>query len=160
MNRIYLLPILIIHFFSCEKPSNDCHLLSNSSEVDTSKLSRKVLVLGLDGVRSDAMNENNSPFMFALSATDGVYLTASHSVESITYSGPNWSSILTGVHYVILNIPTFFDYIEAVDSSIHTASIVNWTPINTHILSSSTDFSPQASIQDLEVYENVQNLSH
>ena len=28
MKRIYLLPILIIHFFSCEKPSNDCHLLS------------------------------------------------------------------------------------------------------------------------------------
>tara|TARA_Y100000385_G_scaffold33916_1_gene31846 strand:+ start:47 stop:979 length:933 start_codon:yes stop_codon:yes gene_type:complete len=172
MKRISLLPILIIIlFFSCEKPSNDCHLLSNSSEVDTSKLSRKVLVLGLDGVRSDAMNENNSPFMFALSATDGVYFTASHSVESITYSGPNWSSILTGVHYAKHGVtsndfehpnfacyPTFFDYVEAVDSSIHTASIVNWTPINTHILSSSTDFSPQASVQDLEVYENVQTL--
>ena len=144
MKRIYLLTILIIHFFSCEKPSNDCHLLSNSSEVDTSKLSRKVLILGLDGVRSDAMNENNSPFMFALSATDGVYFTASHSVESITYSGPNWSSILTGVHYAKHGVtgndfehpnftcyPTFFDYIEAVDSSIHTASIVNWIPINT-----------------------------
>ena len=58
-----------------------------------------MLLLGLDGLRSDAMNENNSPFMFALSATDEVYFTASHSVESITYSGPNWSSILTGVHY-------------------------------------------------------------
>ena len=172
MKRISLLPILIIIlFFSCEKPSNDCHLLSNSPEVDTSKLSRKVLVLGLDGVRSDAINENNSPFMFALSATDDVYFTSSHSVESITYSGPNWSSILTGVHYAKHGVtgndfehpnfacyPTFFDYIETVDSSIHTASIVNWTPINTHILSSSTDFSPQASVQDLEVYENVQNL--
>ena len=171
MNRISLLPFLIILFFSCEKPSNDCHLFSNSSEVDTSKLSRKVLLLGLDGLRSDAMNENNSPFMFALSATDEVYFTASHSVESITYSGPNWSSILTGVHYAkhrvtsnnfehpnFASYPTFFDYIEAVDSSIHTASIVNWIPINAHILSLSTDFSPQASIQDFEVYEKVQNL--
>ena len=106
------------------------------------------------------MNENNSPFMFALSVTDGVYFTASHSVESITYSGPNWSSILTGVHYAkhgvtgndlstpILLVILLFDYIEAVDSSIHTASIVNWTPINTHVLSSSTDFSPQTSVQD------------
>ena len=59
--------------------------------------------------------------------------------------------ILTPI-LLILPLP-----LRDVDSSIHTASIVNWTPINTHILSS-TDFSPQASVQDLDVYENVQNL--
>jgi len=171
MKQFFLLPILIIIFFSCGKHSTDCHLLFNSFEVDTIKLNKKVLVLGLDGVRSDALDQNNSPFMFALSARDDVYFTASHSVESITYSGPNWSSILTGVHHdkhgVIGNnfeqpnfacYPTFFDYIESVDSSIHTASIVNWTPINTHILTSSTDFSPLTPLSDHEVYENLQNL--
>ena len=171
MKQFFLHLILIIIFFSCEKHSTDCHLLFNSFKVDTIKLNKKVLVLGLDGVRSDALDQNNSPFMFALSVRDDVYFTASHSVESITYSGPNWSSILTGVHHdkhgVTSNnfeqpnfvcYPTFFDYIESVDSSIHTASIVNWTPINTHILTSSTDFSPQTSLSDLEVYENLQNL--
>ena len=48
------------------------------------KLSRKVLLLGLDGLRSDAMNENNSPFMFNAISANEVYFTASHSVESIT----------------------------------------------------------------------------
>ena len=53
-------------------------------------------------------------------------------------------------HHNFACYPTFFDYIEAVDSSIQTASIVNWIPINSII--------KKASVQDLEVYQSVQNL--
>jgi len=173
MQKNYLLlPVIFLTLiFACEKPSNDCTIFSNISELDTTKLNRKVLLIGIDGFRSDAMLQNNAPFMFGLSTDEDVYFTNSHKIESITYSGPNWSSILTGVHYNKHGVsgngfdnpnfdkyPTFFNYIESVDSSINTASIVNWTPINTHILSSVTDFSPELSVQDIEVYDQVQNL--
>ena len=170
-NYLFLPIIFLILIFACEKTSNDCCLFSTISELDTSKVNRKVLVLGIDGIRSDAMMQNNAPFMFALSNDADVYFTDSHITESITYSGPNWSSILTGVHYNKHGVsdngfdnpnydtyPTFFDYIESVDSTINTASIVNWTPINTHILSSCTDFSPELPVQDIEVFEQVQDL--
>jgi len=176
MKRILYLILLItplLFFTSCDKNTNsdDCNLIYSSLEIDSTKLNRKVLVIGLDGVRSDAMQQNSSPFLHSLSITDDVYFTPSHGVELITYSGPNWSSILTGVHYEKHQVDdnsfenpnysdysTFFEYIEEVDTSINTASIVNWTPINTHILSAVIDFSPQISISDLEVFEQAQNI--
>ena len=172
-----LYPILLItpllFYTACDKNTNhdDCNLIYSSFEMDSTKLNRKVLVIGLDGVRSDAMQQNSSPFLHSLSVTDDVYFTASHEVELITYSGPNWSSILTGVHYDKHQVDdnsfgnsnyseysTFFEYIEAVDTSINTASIVNWTPINTHILSTVIDFSPQTSMTDIEVFEQAQSI--
>ena len=176
MKKIFYSILLITPFLlftSCDKNTNsdDCNLIYSSLEIDSAKLIRKVLVIGLDGVRSDAMQQNSSPFLHSLSVTDDVYFTASHEVELITYSGPNWSSILTGVHYDKHQVDdnsfgnpnyseysTFFEYIEAVDTSINTASIVNWTPINTHILSNIIDFSPQVPISDLEVFEKAQNI--
>ena len=173
INYSLTLVLFLSVLFSCEKntSTDDCNLISNVLEIDSAKLNRKVLLIGLDGVRSDAMQQNSSPFLHSLSVANEVYYTASHGVELITYSGPNWSSILTGVHYAKHQVddnsfanpnycayPTFFEYIEGVDSTINTASIVNWTPINTHILSSVTDFAPQEAINDLEVYEQSQNL--
>ena len=171
----YFLTLLLFLFLliSCEKNevTDECNLITNVPEIDSVKLNRKVLVIGLDGVRSDAIQQNSSAFLYSLSVTNEVYYTDSHGVELITYSGPNWSSILTGVHYTKHQVDdnnfenpnyseylTFFEYIEEVDSTINTASIVNWTPINTHILSTVTDFSPQTSINDLQVYEQAQNL--
>ena len=173
VNYSLALVLFLFVLFSCEKntSTDDCNLITNVLEIDSAKLNRKILVIGLDGVRSDAMQQNSSPFLHSLSVANEVYFTASHGVELITYSGPNWSSILTGVHYSKHQVdnnsfdnpnycayPTFFEYIEGVDSTINTASIVNWTPINTHIWSSVTDFAPQGSINDLEVYEQSQNL--
>ena len=173
VNYSLALVLFLFVLFSCEKntSTDDCNLITNVLEIDSAKLNRKILVIGLDGVRSDAMQQNSSPFLHSLSVANEAYFTASHGVELITYSGPNWSSILTGVHYSKHQVdnnsfdnpnycayPTFFEYIEGVDSTINTASIVNWTPINTHILSSVTDFAPQGSINDLEVYEQSQNL--
>lgn len=171
----YSLTFLLFLFilFSCEKNeiTDECNLIADVLAIDSVKINRKVLVIGLDGVRSDAIQENSSAFLHSLSVTNEVYYTESHKVELITYSGPNWSSILTGVHYAKHQVddnsfanpnysmyPTFFEYIEEADSTINTVSIVNWTPINTHILSTVTDFSPQTSINDLQVYEQAQNL--
>ena len=56
---------------------------------------RKVLILGLDGVRSDAMNENNSPFMFALSAQMGLFYRFSFS--GIDYL--QWTKLVEYSHW-------------------------------------------------------------
>src|SRR5687768_9170138 len=58
---------------------------------------RKVLIIGIDGVRSDALVQANTPYM------DAVLGNSLHSLSSwhtgITYSGPSWSTILTGVQW-------------------------------------------------------------
>ena len=117
------------------------------------------------------MQELISPFLFDLTRHDNTYYNLEHITEEITYSGPNWSSILTGVHTNKHNVtnnnfdndrynyfPPFFNYIENANNNINTYSIVNWTPINTYILSDFVDYSPELSINDSIVYEMTKNL--
>lgn len=69
-------------------------LLSLSS---TASQNRKVLIIGIDGTRSDAFQQANTPHI------DGLLSTSTYSVDSwhtgITWSGPSWSTILTGVNW-------------------------------------------------------------
>ena len=58
---------------------------------------RKVLILGLDGVRSDALQLANTPNIDELIA-NGFYTYDSWCL-GITVSGPSWSTIFTGVWY-------------------------------------------------------------
>lgn len=55
---------------------------------------RKVLVIGLDGVRSDALQQANTPNLDALIA-GGLYTYDAWHL-GITVSGPSWSTIMTG----------------------------------------------------------------
>ena len=57
--------------------------------------SSRVLVIGIDGVRSDALTEANTPNLDALMST-GVYSPDALN-DDITISGPGWSDILCGV---------------------------------------------------------------
>ena len=88
------------------------------------------------------MTQEITPFIYNFSQRN-VYKNLSHLTEEDTYSGPNWSSILTGVHYNKHNVtdnsfegrlfnlfPTFINYIENNVNSLNTTSIVNWFPIN------------------------------
>ena len=58
---------------------------------------RKVLIIGIDGCRSDALQQANTPNI------DGLLSNATYSYNSwhtgITWSGPSWSTILTGVNW-------------------------------------------------------------
>ena len=58
-----------------------------------------MLVIGVDGFRSNAMQEEITPFLFQLSQSSKVFFNSSHRTEDYTISGPNWSSILSGVHW-------------------------------------------------------------
>ena len=58
---------------------------------------RKLLFIGIDGVRSDALQKANTPTIDSL-ITTSVYTFDSWHL-GITVSGPSWSSMMTGVSY-------------------------------------------------------------
>ena len=164
MRALFLLSLCIC-LLSCERdiPAGFCE--ESEVSLDVSKAHRNVLIIGIDGFRSDALTEDITPFMFEVSSRQDVYFTASHQTEKDTYSGPNWSSILTGVHYHKHNVtdnsftgsrfdtyPPFQYYLESAYEYINTASITNWTPINSYIYHQFLDYSPQNSINDSMVF--------
>jgi len=125
--------------------------------------SRHVLLLTLDGVRPDALKQlveaGEAPHIANLIAEGSVTWNAvaggwtddpDDPTNQRTDSGPGWTSILTGVwrnkHGVSGNsfegrnfaeYPHFFRRLKETDSSIHTASFVNWAQIHTFILNDS-----------------------
>ena len=156
----------------CKKdiPVSDCDLLDHSVIIDSLKINNKVLIIGIDGFRSDAMTQEITPFIYDFSQRN-VYKNLSHLTEEDTYSGPNWSSILTGVHYNKHNVtdnsfdgrrfdlfPTFLNYIENNVNSVNTTSIVNWLPINKNILSEDVDYYTNSLINDSLVYKKARDL--
>ena len=171
----YLFLTLFVGCFltACKKDMTiiECDSLSELILLDPLKTKNKVIIIGIDGFRSDAMTQDITPFMYNLFSKENCYTTLSHAVEEDTYSGPNWSSILTGVHYKKHNVtdnsfegsrfdkyPPFFDYIKRAIPDKNTASIVNWTPINENILSDYVDYAPIHASNDSLVFETTKNL--
>jgi len=161
---------LILSIYACEKNQKSNHT-ENTTTIDAEKINRKILIIGIDGFRSDAMTKDITPFMYNLIQNNNIYYNLNHNTEGITYSGPNWSSMLTGVHMNKHNVldnsfnndnyqdyPSFFHYIEQADENINKASIVNWIPINEYTLSDDVDVVPLESINDFEVFEYAKNL--
>ena len=116
------------------------------------------------------MTAEITPFIYEFCQRN-TYKNLSHLTEEDTYSGPNWSSILTGVHYNKHNVtdnsfngslfdvyPSFFKYIEANVNSINTSSIVNWLPINEKILSKDVDYYSNIQTSDYSVFVEALNL--
>jgi hypothetical protein len=106
---------------------------------------QKVLIIGIDGCRHDALRAANTPHLDALIA-ESVY-SYDALTEPPTWSGVGWSAMLTGVwrnkHGVTDNTfsgnqfadyPHFMKRVEAFDPSLFTVSISHWAPINTQIV--------------------------
>ena len=103
-------------------------------------LTRKVLVIGVDGVRPDVLADVATPNIDALIA-DGTYAdNARTGLPSV--SGPGWSSFLNGVwpdkHGVTNNdftgkryeeFPDFLTRIEQVRPELNTFAVVDWLPL-------------------------------
>lgn len=136
-----------------------------------SQIDKKVLIIGIDGVRSDALQFANTPNIDGLIA-NGLYSPDALS-NDITISGPAWSSILTGVwadkHLVtgngfaqdnFENYPTIFGLLESQDPSINTASICHWSPINNNIIQGAADFTMNVSSDAELSSETVSYLSN
>ncbi len=105
----------------------------------------KVLIIGMDGCRPDALQMAATPNL------DQLIANATYSFDALTeaptWSGVGWSGMLTGVwkekHGVYNNsfdgsnydaYPHFFNHLDACDPNLITASIVHWGPINSQIV--------------------------
>ncbi len=105
---------------------------------------RKVLLIGLDGVRYDTLQRAAAPSIRALAARGFLSRTWLY-VQPMapTMSGPGWSTIATGVwpdkHRVrgndfagheLARYPDFLTRIERIAPRLSTYSIADWPPIN------------------------------
>lgn len=111
---------------------------------------RKVLIIGIDGVRSDAMQKANTPNIDALIAS-GFYTYDSWHC-GITVSGPSWSTIFTGVwfpkHGVTDNsyagsrfstYPYYAKRVKEIKPSLYAAQVVDWAPMSTQVTNDGFD---------------------
>lgn len=111
----------------------------------------RVLIIGSDGTRPDALAQAKTPNLDKLiregAFTDKGDILGERYTKNNTISGPSWSSILTGVwadkHGVHDNtfkgrnfelFPHFFKRIKAVYPDAQTVSLVSWGPIHEFIL--------------------------
>ena len=117
---------------------------------------KKVLLIGIDGCRADALELASTPTIDNLIA-NGIYSPDALN-DDITISGPGWSAILCGVwsdkHLSVdnsflgtdyTNYPPLFKRIEDFNSNLHTVSICNWDPINDYIVNNHADYKLNVS---------------
>lgn len=118
----------------------------------------KVLVIGIDGTRPDALMAADTPAVDALIARGCITLEASTSMHTV--SGPGWSTVLCGVwpdkHRSIDNrflitdyerYPSVFTLIKRVQPTLRTAYFGNWGPIGERILATDP-IDTRVSLQD------------
>lgn len=103
----------------------------------------RVLVIGVDGLKPDCIEPASTPALDRLIANGS--FNADGQAEDLTFSGPNWASILHGVHrdkHGVFNNdyrpsrlrewPDFLTRIERFDASRVTAKVIAWKPIAIH----------------------------
>lgn len=101
---------------------------------------KRVLVIGIDGVRVDVLAQAETPTIDSLIVA-GAFTTSARNVLP-TVSGPNWSSMMTGAtpdkHGVHSNnfsgnaydeFPDFLTRLERIDPAFETIAIVDWPPL-------------------------------
>ncbi|MDH3292685.1 MAG: alkaline phosphatase family protein [Gemmatimonadota bacterium] len=106
------------------------------------ELDKKVLLIGLDGVRVDILAAASTPHLDAL-MSQGTFSDRARTGDP-TVSGPGWSSMLTGVwpakHGVLGNdfagnryerYPDFLTRLEQLDPAYETFAVVDWPPLGT-----------------------------
>ena len=119
---------------------------------------QKVLMIGLDGVRPDALQAARTPHLDALSERGAITYTGQ--TTAITSSGPAWSSILTGARVSLHNVrnnafegkkittwPTWLAQWESAHPEAFTAAVSQWGPIHDHLTQGTIDLSLDAEDQ-------------
>ncbi|MCU0797852.1 MAG: alkaline phosphatase family protein [Akkermansiaceae bacterium] len=133
--------------------------MGKSAEAEEAKR-RHAMVIGLDGLRSDALKlaveSGRAPNIAGLIEEGAVTWTAMSGgwtpreddpTRQATFSGPGWASVLTGVwrdkHGVNGNdfrgknferYPAMFQRLHEVDPQAVSSSLVSWAPINDHLV--------------------------
>lgn len=117
-------------------------LLVCAAGCNTPAKQKKVLLIGLDGVRVDILAQAHTPNIDALIA-DGTFSDRA-TTRHPTVSGPGWSSMLIGAwadkHGVLGNdfsendyatYPDFLTRLEQHDPTFETYAVVDWLPLGT-----------------------------
>lgn len=130
----------------------------------------KVLILGIDGCRPDALQEANTPNLDAL-WQNGAY-SFSAQTDPISSSGICWTSMLTGVwhekHNVVSNeyrnpnlgeYPHFFRRVKEQRPELKTFSVVNWGPIHKILQDGDADISNYLTTDEKVTARVVELLS-
>lgn len=152
-----------------------CVVFAAIAQADEFKIA-KVLTIGIDGTRFDAIEKAEMPNL------DGLLREGIHSPACLilgdryrkndTISGPGWSSILTGVwadkHGVHDNrfkdsqyadYPHLFQRLKEERANVRTASFVTWEPIHSKITSGADvtlNFAEKAhGVLDYDRYDNA-----
>ena len=106
---------------------------------------RKVLTIGVDGLRPDALAAANTPNLdsilngsfFGLSRPSGIF-AMNGQAEHLTFSGPGWGAYMTGLHVdrhgadtngfenVVPGTKDWFTPLEAFDPSLDTHRVITW----------------------------------
>jgi len=143
MIRRGLLTLLTLGFLAC-------------SPLLSAEPAKKVLYIGIDGTRTDALLAARAPNLHKLIETGAfsqqTQILSDRNTGSDTVSGPGWSSHLTGVwadkHGVKDNAfrdphydayPHFFKRVKDARPSAYTVSLVTWEPIHKFIVSNADD---------------------
>ncbi len=112
---------------------------------------KKVLIIGLDGCRADALKAADAPNLHKLidegTWAEDTHILAPHETGADTCSAPGWSNLLTGVwadkHGVIDNsfkganyaeFPPFFIRLKQARPDVYTASLAAWQGIHDQII--------------------------
>jgi len=116
---------------------------------------KKLLFIGIDGCRSDALKIAKTPNIDKLIKTGLLIENSSCSVNSQpTISGPGWSTMLTGVWYDKhgvsdnsfsgSNLDKYLPFnilMKNYNDQYHVASFIMWEPIHEHIFKNSMDYN-------------------
>ncbi len=123
---------------ACSPPDSG----ADADEASVTELRKKVLLIGMDGVRPDVLAEVATPNIDVLIDQGAFSPNARTGYPSV--SGPGWSSMLIGVwpekHGVTNNdfenkhydeYPDFLTRIESVRPELNTFAVADWLPIVT-----------------------------
>ncbi|MBK9255827.1 MAG: alkaline phosphatase family protein [Saprospiraceae bacterium] len=132
---------------------------------------KKVLIIGIDGCRADALVAAHTPNIDQL-LNNAVYSLHAQN-DDITVSGPGWSAMLTGVwsdkHGVVNNgfggnnlaaYPHFFNRLKSINPSFNCVSISQWAPINNIIVNTNADYKVNAADGVSVTMEAIDRLSN
>lgn len=168
-----LASVLSSLLLSCARSpeSDNKHTLATPPINSVTNKKPKLMIIGLDGTRPDALQVANTPNLDAL-ANNGV-ANFNTLTGDISFSGPGWSSMLIGVwcdkHEVLENefatknfadYPHFFKRVKDAFPGAVTASVSHWDKINTEIAGAHPTSSNHTITvgTDAEVASNVANL--
>ncbi|CAA6820240.1 MAG: Type I phosphodiesterase / nucleotide pyrophosphatase [uncultured Aureispira sp.] len=154
-------------FNACDKTTEaDCPEACANSNLQHVK---KVLLIGIDGCRSDALQAANTPNLDQLIANSRYSWTLDRG-NTDTWSGAGWSTMLTGVWpakhgvkdnwYVGKNYgeyPHFLCRVKETSDCFKTASIVHYTAINDEIVAPCNTDELRDYDKDANVTEAVTN---